>query len=127
MCAVRVWQTIALLEGNAEHAKNTIRELEKRQLAAASDAGSKKALGEPASPPPPPPPPQQHQLAMPLPAAVPAGGALLPQVAGAAQVAAGGVAKAADAVGKDNKRKEQPGLGLGEEALPAKKYKAHAR
>jgi hypothetical protein len=54
-----------------------------------------------------------------------AAGAALPHETGVAQ-AESGAAKAGEA-GKDNKRKEQPVLGPGEEAAPAKKHKAHAR
>ena len=107
--------------------KNTIRDLEKR-LDEAVRSLQKSLLdsGRAASPPPPTPPPPPTatppQMTTPLSAAA---GAALPHETGAAQ-AAGGAAKAGEA-GKDNKRKEQPCMGPGEEAAPAKKHKAHAR
>jgi len=107
--------------------KNTIRDLEKR-LDEAVRSLQKSLLdsGRAASPPPPTPPPPPTatppQMTTPLSAAA---GAALPHETGVAQ-AESGAAKAGEA-GKDNKRKEQPVLGPGEEAAPAKKHKAHAR
>jgi hypothetical protein len=109
--------------------KNTIRDLEKR-LDEAVRSLQKSLLdsGRAASPPPPTPPPTPTptppQITMPLSAAA---GAALPHETGAPEPQSeGGAAKAGEA-GKDNKRKEQPVLGPGEEAAPAKKHKAHAR
>jgi hypothetical protein len=105
----------------SEADKNTIRDLEKR-LDEAVRSLQKSLLdsGGAASPPPPTLLPPQTILTLSA-----AAGAALPHETGAAQ-AAGGAAKAGEA-GKDNKRKEQPCMGPGEEAAPAKKHKAHAR
>lgn len=108
----------------SEADKNTIRDLEKRLDDALQKSllDSGRAASLPPPTPPPPPTPTPLQMTMPQSAAA---GAALPLETGAAQES-GRAAKAAEA-GKDNKRKEQPVLGPGEEAVPAKKHKAHAR